>query len=493
MDTDGSLPILPTRIAGLDTILRGGLVRDSVCLVLGPPGAGKTVMGNQVAFNAARDGANVVFATLLVESHDRMMGHLRQFEFFQPDLLGERLHFLSVYDEVSAHGLDGCLQLLRQVVRERRAGLLVLDGAGRLEDFAQNELEFRRFTYELQIQLAALGCTALLLSDQDTHRLHPIEMHVDGIIALRDERVHAYAMRSLEVRKLRGVDFLRGAHAMTITRAGIHVFPRLEAMSAAAPAPPAPGHERLALGVSGLDDMLHGGVGAGTMTMILGAPGAGKTISGLHFVCAGLQRGERALFATFNETPDELLEKSEAVGLGLRPFVENGQLRILWQPPLEVLVDVWGQALLTAADELRPRRLVLDGISDIERQGQEGDRLPSMLAALGNELRARSVTTLLTTENRGLVGGNLDVPLPAPSATVGNIILLRYVELQSQLHRLISVLKTRSSAHDTSIREFVITDHGIQVSETFESAEAVLTGVARYSSLPAGPRREART
>ncbi len=480
---DSALPILPTGIAGLDTVLRGGLVRNSACLVLGPPGAGKTVLGNQIAFNTARRGTPAVFATLLVESHDRMMSHLRQFEFFSRDAIGDRLHFLSVYDEVSANGLDGCLQLIRRVVRQHQAGLLVLDGAGRLEDFAANELEFRRFTYELQIQLAALGCTAVLLSDQETSHLHPIEMHVDGIIALQDESVNSYMVRSLQVRKLRGVDFLRGRHAMRISRTGVEVFPRLEALSSVMPAPPAPGHDRLAFGVPGLDDMLHGGLPAGTMTMILGAPGAGKTIAGLQFACEGLRRGEPTLVVTFNETPDELLEKAEAVGIDLRCFVEDGRLRIHWQPPLEVLVDAWCQTVLTAIDELKPRRLVLDGISDIERQDQAGSRLPSILAALGNELRARGVTTLLTTENRGLVGGTLDVPLPAPSATVGNIILLRYVELQSQLHRLISVLKTRSSAHDTSIREFVITDRGIQVADTFESAEAVLTGVARMAVI----------
>jgi len=455
--------------------------------VLGPPGAGKTVLGNHVAFNVARSTGNVVVATLLVESHDRMMSHLRQFGFFLTNEIGDRIHFLSLYDEVSSNGLSGCLEHIRRVVRERQATLLVLDGAGRLEDFAASELEFRRFTYELQIQLAALGCTALLLSDQDVTRLHPIEMHVDGIIALRDERIDAYCMRSLEVRKLRGVNFLRGAHAMTISQDGVEVYPRLEAISATSPAPPAPGHDRLGFGVDELDDMLYGGLLSGSMTMILGAPGAGKTISGIHFLHQGLSLGERSVFVTFNETPDELIEKSEAIGHSLRSFVRDGQCRIHWQPPLEVLVDAWSQTVLKLVDELQPRRLFLDGVSDIERQDHAGQRLPSILAALGNELRARGVTTLLTTENRGLVGGTLDVPLPTPSATVSNIILLRYVELHSQLHRLVSVLKTRSSAHDTSIREFVISDCGMRVSETFESAEAVLTGVARS---PSGGVRE---
>ena len=137
------------------------------------------------------------------------------------------------------------------------------------------------------------------------------------------------------------------------------------------------------------------------------------------------------------------------------------------------------------ATEHRPRRVFIDAITDVERLSLFPQRLPLYLAAFTNELRARDITTILAAEANGVVGAGLEIPLPAVSATVENILVLRYVELRSQLHRLVSVLKVRQSAYDTAIREFVITERGMHVADTFATAEAVLTGVGR---LRAGER-----
>jgi circadian clock protein KaiC len=279
---------------------------------------------------------------------------------------------------------------------------------------------------------------------------------------------------------------------MEITDEGIEVYPRLEAVRSERPLDVPEHRDRCPFGVEGLDQMLRGGLLVGSTTMILGAPGAGKTISGLHFIAHGLERGEPALFVGFNETPGQLVAKAAAVGLHLQPHVDSGRLRFVWHPPLEVLIDAWSHEVMAAVREGEPRRVVLDGLSDLERQEFYPGRLPTLLAALANEFGARNITTILTAENKGLVGANLDVPLPAPSATVENVILLRYVEIRSQLHRLVSVLKVRESDHDTSIREFAIGPGGIEVSETFESAEAVLTGVARVVAMAPGDGGAAR-
>lgn len=454
-----------------------------VYLVSGPPGAGKTVLGNHIAHNVARNGGTVVFATILVETHDRMVSQLGEFKFFGSGDVAERVRYLSVYDTIMEEGLDGTLVFLRHTVRDTGAKLLVVDGAGRLEDFAESEIAFRRFTYELQIQLAALGCTCLLLSDQDIHYQHPIEMHVDGIFRLEEEHVGARDVRYFHVQKLRGRGFLRGRHAMEITDAGIEIYPRLEAIRTERPLSVTEGRDRKPFGIKGLDQMVRGGLIMGSTTMLLGAPGAGKTILGLHFLGEGLNKGEPALFVGFNESPDQLLAKAESVALGLREHYDAKQLRILWHPPLELLIDAWSHEVLRLAQEHRPTRIVIDGLSDVEKQEFFVGRLPTLLAALANEFGHMNITTVLTAENKGLVGSNLDVTLPAPSAVVENVILLRYVEVASQLHRLVSVLKLRESDHDTSIREFFISRTGVEVSHTFESAEAVLTGVGRQPSV----------
>jgi circadian clock protein KaiC len=335
--------------------------------------------------------------------------------------------------------------------------------------------------------LAALGCTCLLLSDQDIHYQHPIEMHVDGIFRLEEEHVGARDIRYFHVQKLRGRGFLRGRHAMEITDAGIEIYPRLEAIRTERPLAVTEGRDRKPFGVKGLDGMLRGGLVAGSTTMLLGAPGAGKTVLALHFLGEGLNKGEPALFVGFNESPDQLMAKAESVALGLRSHYDAGKLRVIWNPPLELLIDAWSHEVLHVAQEHRPTRIVIDGLSDVERQEFFIGRLPTLLAALANEFGHMNITTLLTAENKGLVGSSLDVTLPAPSAVVENVIMLRYVEVASQLHRLISVLKVRESDHDTSIREFSISRQGLEVSHTFESAEAVLAGSAR-SQPPVSPR-----
>src|SRR5215207_1458489 len=132
---------LLTGIAGLDEVLGGGLIRGDTYLLVGEPGAGKTTLGNQLAYNLARGDGSTVFATVLAETHDRMLAHLRNFGFYDADQVGERLYYISLYEAVARDGLDAGLAMLRRTVRERNAALLVVDGASVLEELAPNELE----------------------------------------------------------------------------------------------------------------------------------------------------------------------------------------------------------------------------------------------------------------------------------------------------------------------------------------------------------------
>ena len=480
--TDGAvaprLDRLQTHVPGLDAVLAGGLVRGGIYLVGGRPGAGKTVFGNHLAHNCARRGGTVVFGTVMAETHDRMRAHLSGFDFFDASLMARRVHYVSLYDELHEGELERTLEVLRRLVREHRASLLVIDGANAFGDFAPSAVDYRQFIYRLQTQLAALGCTTVLLVDYDGRGDHPIAGHVDGIILLELDSVGLRDVRLLHVRKLRGVGYLAGRHPFVITSAGIEVFPRLEALLTGAQTEPAAQRRRLAFGIEGLDGMLRGGVMQDTTTLVLGSPGAGKTTTCLHFLIDGARRGERGLIATFHESPDRLIAKASAVGLDLGSYVDSGLVRILWHAPLELLLDAWNRDLLAAVEAHQPARFVIDGLTELQRLTAYPERLPAYLAALTSLLRARGATTLLSAEATTVVGAPLDLPIPTLAATVENAILLRYVELRSQLHRLISIIKTRESDYDTSIREFRITAHGLHVAASFESAEAVLTSLS---------------
>ena len=468
---------LQTHIPGLDAVLAGGLVRGGIYLVGGRPGTGKTVFGNHLAHNCARDGANAVFGTVMAETHDRMRAHLSGFSFFDPTLVARKVQYVSLYDELTQGELERTLDVLRGLVRDHSARLLVIDGANAFSDFAPSQLEYRRFVYRLQTQLAALGCTTVLLVDHGGSGDHPIAGHVDGILLLEMDSIGLRDVRLLHIRKLRGVEYLAGRHPFVITRHGIEVFPRLEALLTGENADQVDARERMAFGVEGLDDMLRGGVMAGTTTLVLGSPGAGKTTTCLHFLIEGARRGERGLIATFHESPERLIAKSGAVGLDLGRYVDAGLIRILWHAPLELLLDAWNRDLLNAVQAHQPMRFVIDGLTELQRLTAYPERLPAYLAALTSLLRSRGATTLLSAEATTVVGAPLDLPIPTLAATVENALLLRYIEVRSQLHRLISIIKTRESDYDTSIREFRITPAGLQVAATFESAEAALTGL----------------
>jgi circadian clock protein KaiC len=251
----------------------------------------------------------------------------------------------------------------------------------------------------------------------------------------------------------------------------------------------------LSSGIAALDAMLVGGFRSSTSTLLLGAPGTGKTVLGLHFLAAGVRAGEAGLYFGFYEPPARLLAKADRIGLDLSAAVARGQVTVLRQPPVERHLDVLAEELLAAVDRQRVRRLVLDGLTAFQEAAAYPERLGPFLAALFNALWARNVTTLATAETQGLFSAELDVPITTISAIVENIVFLRHVALHAQLHRLISLLKMRESGYDSAVREFTITTQGIEIAPTAASAEAILTAVARAGPTPpaaAGPGQRRR-
>ena len=480
-----ALPRLKTGVAGLDAVLSGGLPVGRTCLVTGPPGTGKTTLGSQFAFHHAAAGNRVVIATLLSETHDLMLANLRGFRFFDPSLVGDRVHYLNLFDALAEEGLDGVIASIRRVVRDTGASLLIIDGAAAIEDVAPSPLALRRFVQQLQAQAAVLSVTTVLLTGHSRDELGILGAHVDGVVVLANVLAEARHVRHLEVLKLRGGQHVTGAHEFAITGDGLTVFPRLESVTGGYRPPENLGERSgLGTGVPGLDAMLGGGLLPLSSTLVMGTPGAGKTLLGLSFLMDGANRGERGLMAGFHETEPDLITTAAGIGLDLRGAVEAGLIHILWNPPLELSADAWAWQLLAAVSEHRPQRVFVDAITDIQRFIASPQRMPTYAAALTNELRALGATALIATELDAYVDEQLAVPVPAASATMDNGILLRQVELRSSLRRLVSVLKARQLGTDPAIREFIISEQGITVSGPFAASSGLLTG--RAAEGPSG-------
>jgi circadian clock protein KaiC len=488
-DAAGRTPVerIPTGIPGLDTILRGGLLKAGINIVRGDPGTGKTILGNQFCFNHAAAGHRAVYVTLLAETHDRMIQHMQTMSFFEPARIPDGLYYVNGFRVLEEDGIKGFVDLLRREIRTYNATLLVLDGLIVTEEASGSDREFRKFIHQLQAHIAVEGCTALLLTNGRRNGYHPEHTMVDGLIELHNVPFGMQTERELEARKLRGTNALRGRHSFRITDGGIVVYPRIEALLARPSADDEWPDERCATGVDQLDAMLGGGIPRGTATLVLGASGSGKTSLGLHFLSRSSAQEPGLLFG-FYEMPRRLRHKAAGIGIKLDGLIEQGHLEILWHPPTEDILDALGNGLLEAVRRRGVKRLVIDGLLGFQEiAADRPDRIGRFLTALANELRVLNVTTVYTAETRNLIGGVIEGPAIGLSTIAENLILLRYVEIRSQLRRLISVVKMRDSDFDSSLREFRITATGIELAHTFDSAEAILSGFPQLKTeeLPA--------
>ena len=478
-DSGGSRIVrVPSHVPGLDAILCGGFLQGGLYMIQGQPGAGKTLLASQVLYGHAAAGGRSLFVTVLGESHGRLLLHMGMMRFFDPSAIPDKVAYISAYHALEDEGLKGLATLIRREVLSRGTTILVLDGASAVEGRAESGFEMKRFTHELQTLASATGCTMFLLTTTDAMSA-PERTMVDGIIELRQQRHSLRNERRVLVRKIRGTGFLEGEHAFHITRDGLTVFPRIEALFAKPSRLDPPPRERLSTGVASLDAMFGGGgLPAATMTALVGPSGAGKTTLGLHFLSASSAEEPGLLFGCY-ESPERLRLKAATMGFDLVAAEQRGDVALQWHPTGEYILDELAHRLLDAVRRRGVRRLVIDGVSGFQQATLEPERIVRFWSALSHELRALGVTTLHTLEMPTLVGVDIRPPGSEISALAEAMVLLRYVELRSRLFRLVSLSKVREGAFDPTIREFSISDSGVAVGRPFEGVEAGLDQVAR--------------
>jgi circadian clock protein KaiC len=474
---DSDLARVPSHVGGLDAVLNGGFLQGGLYMIQGPPGAGKTILASQVLYGRASAGERALFVTVLGENHGRMFAHLRPMRFFDVSLVPDQVTYISAYHALGDEGLKGVATLLRREVHARGATLLVLDGVSAVEAKAGSKFEMQRFTHELQTLASMTGCTMFLLTTSDSDEA-PERTMVDGLIELRQQGLGVRNERRMLVQKLRGSGCLEGEHAFRITGDGITVFPRIEALFAMPTRRDRPPVARVSTGVASLDAMFGGGIPAWTVTALVGPSGAGKTTLGLQFLSVS-NAAEPGLLFGCDETPERLRLRAATMKLGVVEAEQRGDVELLWYPVGEHILDELGHRLLDAVRRRGVKRLVIDGVAGFQQAALEPERIVRFWSALSNELRALGVTTLHTSWIADLVANEFRVPASGVAPLAETIVLMRYVELRSQLHRLISLVKVRDSTFDPTIRAFTIGDAGIVVGELFEGAEAALSGRIR--------------
>jgi circadian clock protein KaiC len=484
---------IPTGVPGLDTVLRGGFRKGRTYMLMGLPGAGKTILANQVCFHHASNGGRVLYITLLAESHTDLVGNLSSLRFFNSSRIPETITYLSAYSVLEHGGLDALTELLRKETRAQQASLLVLDGLVAAEEVAPSAQALKKFIHGLQVVSQLVGCTTLVLTTGGGQGLRAEHTMVDGLLVLKQRLFGVRAIRELVVRKFRGSDYLMGPHGFEITGEGLTVYPRLETLLLLEEPGPRRGPSRTArhaFGIPGLDKMLHGGLPAGGSTSLLGAPGAGKTLLGMNFLVEGARRGERGHYFAFYDSPERMVAQLAGIGVDLEPLIESGALEVSYRPATENLLDKLGMQLLAAIRERGVKRLFLDGFEGLQKASVRKLRAVRFLAALVNACRVHGVSLVYSMETSSAFGPEVLFPMKGLSMVAENILFLRTTELHSELRRFICALKVRNSDFDPALRELRISRKGLEVGQTFEDAQQLITGLARTHSKKASrPRR----
>jgi circadian clock protein KaiC len=305
---------------------------------------------------------------------------------------------------------------------------------------------------------------------------------VDGVIELQTKLYGRHAERVLQVHKLRGSGYLRGEHSFRITDEGIVVYPRTEALLAHPSVPDKVTGPPISTGVAQLDRIMGGGFPQHSTALLVGPPGIGKTTLGLHFL-SECNHDSPGLFFGFYETPAAICDKAKALGLPLDQLMAEGHVEVVWQPTTEGLLDETCDRLVAAIERRGVRRLFIDGLQGFERLAPEPERLGHIFSAFSSELRGRGISTLYTSE-ADLIGPVMGLPfsglsLRGVSCIAEIILVMRYVELRSQLHRMISVLKVRDAEINCALHRFSISGNGIIIEPDSMAAEEILAQAIR--------------
>lgn len=444
---------LESGVSGLDDVLCGGLWQGSVNILQGSPGAGKTVLANQMGFAHAQRGGRCLYVTLLAESHDQILENLRTMSFYDEQHVSTAVYYVSAFSTFRSEGLKGLLRLISRERAQRGASLVVLDGMFALEEIGEPALEFRRAINELGNLASMTRTTVLLLTSGRRGAEHPEYTMADGWLELGQEQAGFRTLRYLQVHKTRGSDALGGRHQTEISDAGFEVFPRLESLQRIATRPPR--GPRLSTGLDELDRILQGGIDSGAMGIVAGPTGVGKTSLALHFIGASSEREPGLIFGFYEDAAD-LFQKAESLGIDLKGLVDSRAVEVIWVPPVEGSIDEMAYKLLRAVGRRQVVRLLVDGMEAFRQMALHPERLGRFFTALSNALTAAKVTTLYTLELPE--GSELQSRLAPVSAVADYVVMLRYVERASEVRRTLTIRKARRSRFDSRIREFSIRD-----------------------------------
>ena len=474
----------PTSIQGLDEITGGGIPKGRPTLVCGGAGCGKTLLAMEFLVRGATQynepGAFISFE----ETEKELTANVASLGFDLDDLVRRKKIWLehihverSELEESGAFDLEGLFIRIHLAIESIGARRVVLDTVESLFSELPNPQILRAELRRLFHWLKKKGVTTIVTAERGDGTLtrQGLEEYVSDCVILLDHRVNDQSsIRRLRIVKYRGSTHGTNEYPFLIDEEGFSVLPVTSLGLNYASS-----QGRISSGIPRLDTMLSGkGYFRGSTVLVSGTAGTGKTSIAAQFVDAACKRGERVLFFTFEESPSQLVRNMRSIGIDFEPWKRKGLLQFHATRPTLYGLETHLATSIKLIEKFKPAAVVLDPINAFV-MGENQTEVKTMLLRLVDYLKMKRITafcTSLTSADESMEATDIYI-----SSLIDTWLLLRDIEIGGERNRGLYVLKSRGMAHSNQIREFRLTDHGIELLDVYVGAEGVLTGSARLS------------
>ncbi|MDG3004232.1 ATPase domain-containing protein [Paludisphaera mucosa] len=491
--------LIQTGVSGLDEILLGGIPKGNLILVEGSVGTGKTLIGLEFIYRGAVDFDEPGVVVLFETSPQKLIRDTDCFGWDFDELQREgRVKFVFTTPQVLSQEVRSPDSLLLEAVSEIGAHRIFIDGVSLLQAVAVAPngvgglANYREMLQLLAEAFQRENLTVMLSHEMLANQEHSVALEVseyvaDTVIVLRREYRRRGMFRSLEVKKSRGQNYDTGLHTLRIEDGrGLLVFRRVQARVRRMESHVQPTSliQRSAIGFEPLDVLMGGGLLAGSVTMLVGVSGIGKSVFGAQLLVEGAKnQGKSGLLVSVDEHPAQILRNARLIGLDLQEHVDSGMVQLLYENPQELEIDVHFDRIIRAIEEQQIDRLVIDSMTNYSMAVQDPQMYRDFCHALVGYCKQRLMTTFLNCENPELFGISSYTPDFPIAPLLDNIILLNFVELGDTMHRAMTVAKARGSNHGFVTREFEIGQGGITLVPIDEGQVPVRLPFASYQNL----------
>jgi circadian clock protein KaiC len=475
---------VPSGVEGFDEIADGGLPLGGITAVLGGAGAGKTIFGIQVLAHGAREHGERGILVAFEESAEKILENTATFAWGDGASTGGGVEVIDArlsqsVEQGGEFDLVGFLAVIAAKAKANDAKRIVFDGFDVLLGHLRDPMLIRREIFRVREWVHASGMSAIVTAKADAAEARAssdydfLQFMADCVVTLHHRVSQGTSLRFLRVGKYRGAPHSANEFPFTITTNGIEV-----AASTVSEVTYAAFTERVSTGVERLDSMLSGGYYRGSSVLITGAPGTAKTSLSAAFAHAAVSRGERTLYVSFDESPDQIVRNVASIGLDLRPHVSSGRL---------VLHSLRGRAenpeahvtrMRALLREVAPKNFVVDPLSALEQRGCEVDAEAAALRVL--DFAKNAGITIVSTS---LLGNSLPLSEQTPlniSTIADTWIHVSYVNQGGERNRALTIVKSRGTGHSNQVRELVLTDAGVTLADVYTAGGQVLMGTLRW-------------